>query len=450
MEVTDDPTSPAARVSRSRASLLSALDRLSTVRPRLLFLVALALHVWAVAVRRAPETYTENLRAGFTLAQKGYLGDPFVVPTGPTGHLSPAYPAVVAAAYAVTGDERGARTVLSLLCAAVASLAAALLVPLARALRLPPGSGALAALFWAVPVFAMLELSAEHETVFSTAVVLLALIAVAHRMAAPDLAARHGALLGTVTGVGAHFTPLVLPMMLFATVGGVLSRRPRRRVRPAFVVAFAAALIVVVTPYTVRNWRVMGTPFFIRDNLGLEIAVSNADDARVTSEANLDAGAAMETHPFISSAAAIRLRNEGEVAYNRRRLREGLAWIWSHPSHFLGMTSSRARLLLVPWSNRPYQREIVALISLGFLTGLVLLWRSGNRTAAAVLGGAVLGYDAIYVFVQHDMRYVYPMLRVESLVAATTVLTVAIRWGRGGLVSEPADAPEIAEQPIAV
>src|SRR5688500_14952813 len=264
MVVVNEPTSSSARASRWRDVLAAALDRLAALRPRLLFLVALALHVWALAVRDVPEVLTENLRAGFTLIEKGYLGDPFIEPTGPTGHLSPGYPAVVAAAYSVTGSRQGARVLLSLLCAVVASYATALLVPLARALRLPPGSGALSALAWAVPVFAMLELSAEHETVFSTAIVLLALVTVARRVMAPELHARDGVVLGAITGVGVHFTPLVLPMMLLATAGGVLARRPRPRMRASFVGAFAAALVLVVTPYTARNWSVMGAPFFIR------------------------------------------------------------------------------------------------------------------------------------------------------------------------------------------
>jgi hypothetical protein len=308
----------------------------------------------------------------------------------------------------------------------------------------------LAALFWSVPVFAMLELSAEHETVFSTAIVLFALVAVAHRVMSPELRGRDGAALGAITGIGGHVTPLVLPMMLLATIGGALARRPRLRVRRSFAPAFAALLLVVVAPYTARNWRVMGAPFFIRDNLGLEIAVSNADAARLTAESNLDAGAAMDTHPFVSPAAAVRVREEGEVKYNRRRLAEGLTWIRAHPTRFLVMTMQRGALLLVPWSRRPYQRAVVALISLGFVLGLFFLWRSGNGTAAAVLAGAVVGYDAIYLFVQHDLRYVYPMLRVESLAAAAMVVGIAARAAHDAGIAEPAEEPGVAGRPIAV
>lgn len=450
MKIVDDPTSPEARSPRTRWAARELLRRLEALRPWLLFVIALALHVGGIALRRSPEIRSENLHAGFTLAQKGFLGDPFIVPTGPTGHLAPVYPVVVAAAYAVTGSERKARMLLSLVCAVVASVAVALLVPLARALRLPPGSGALAALFWAVPLFTMLELSAEHETLFSTTMVMLVLTVIAHRLLAPELRARDGAMLGAVSGIGAHITPLALPMTLLAIAGGVLARRPRPRLRPSFAAAFVAALALVVTPYTIRNWRVMGAPFFIRDNFGLEIAVSNADNARITADANLDVGAAMDTHPTISTAAADQVRVEGEVAYNRRRLHEGLAWIRAHPSQFVSMVAKRGALLLVPWSRRPYQRVIVALISLGFLIGLVRLWRSDNRVAAGLLGGAVIGYDAIYLLVQHDIRYVYPMLRVESLVAAAMVVSVAARAAMGAEKADGAGESFVDDRRVVV
>jgi hypothetical protein len=37
----------------------------------------------------------------------------------------------------------------------------------------------------------------------------------------------------------------------------------------------------------------------------------------------------------------------------------------------------------------------------------------------AIVAGAIAGYEVIYLFVQHDVRYVYPMLWVQSLVAAS-------------------------------
>lgn len=395
------------------------LARLARLDWRLVFVASLALHLGALAVRRASFTRTENLAVGFTLAEKGYLGDPFLQPTGPTAHISPVYPVVVGAVQLVTRNETRTVTMLSLIGALVSACSAAMLIPLARRMHLPEGSGVLAALLWSVPLFAWIELGGEHETVFTTAAVLATLLVLFSLLDRPELSARQGGVLGGVTGAAAHFSPLLLPMVVVATTLGALARWRSLRVRPGFVVGFAAALLIVVAPYTIRNRLVMGSTFFIRDNLGLELAVSNADDAQSLAEANFIPGAAMDRHPFRSAEEDARLRAMGEVAYNRSRQREALAWIGSHPTEFMRLTAQRAGYLLFPFSRRPYQRAIAAVLTFGALVGLVLLWRSGQRVTVAIVAGAIAGYEVIYLFVQHDVRYVYPMLWVQSLVAAS-------------------------------
>ena len=289
----------------------------------------------------------------------------------------------------------------------------------------------LAALLWCVPFFTWIELGGEHETMFTTVAVLATLLVLVSLLDRPELSARQGGMLGVVTGAAAHFSPLVLPMVVAATTFGVLSRWRSLRVRPGFVVGFAAALLIVVAPYTIRNRLVMGSTFFIRDNLGLELAVSNADDAAATAEANAKPGAAMDRHPFITPDEAERMRAMGEVAYNKSRQREALAWIGSHPAAFIRLTGQRAGYLFFPFSRRPYQRAIAGLLTIGMLVGLVLLWRSGERTTVAIVVGAIAGYELIYLFVQHDVRYVYPMLWVESLVAAS------VPRGSSGVLRSP-------------
>src|SRR5688572_24107674 len=106
MRFTSGQRSPASEPDvRRRRAARALVRRLAGIRTRWIFAVALALHLAVLAVRDAPFTHTENLRAGITLATKGYLGDPFSAPTGPTGHLAPAYPALVGAMHRVTDEE---------------------------------------------------------------------------------------------------------------------------------------------------------------------------------------------------------------------------------------------------------------------------------------------------------------------------------------------------------
>ena len=118
----------------------------------------------ALAVRPTSFTRTENLRAGFTLAEKGYLGDPFIRPTGPTAHVSPVYPVLVGAVQSMTRNETRTVAMLSLIGALVSACSAVMLISLARRMRLPEGSGVLAALLWSVPLFAWIELGGLETT----------------------------------------------------------------------------------------------------------------------------------------------------------------------------------------------------------------------------------------------------------------------------------------------
>jgi hypothetical protein len=113
------------------------LARLARLDWRLVFVASLALHLGALAVRRTSFTRTENLATGFTLAEKGYLGDPFIRPTGPTAHVSPVYPVVVGAVQSMTRNETRTVTILSLIGALVSACSAVMLIPLARRMHLP-------------------------------------------------------------------------------------------------------------------------------------------------------------------------------------------------------------------------------------------------------------------------------------------------------------------------
>src|SRR5436305_13674215 len=97
MSVWDRPPARANRVARDLASSVGAvLARLDRVRARSVFALALVLHLGALAMRHTPPLLTENLRAGFSLAPKGYHGDPYSDNTGSTAHLTQVYPSAVA------------------------------------------------------------------------------------------------------------------------------------------------------------------------------------------------------------------------------------------------------------------------------------------------------------------------------------------------------------------
>jgi hypothetical protein len=61
------------------------------------------------------------------------------------------------------------------------------------------------------------------------------------------------------------------------------------------------------------------------------------------------------------------------------------------------------------------------------IAGAVLLWSSRYRFGIRCLSAAILGYLLIYLLIEHNMRYIYPALFLESLIAASFLLVLA-RW----------------------
>lgn len=281
----------------------------------------------------------------------------------------------------------------------------------------------MAAIFWYAPVMTYVELSGEHEAVFITTAVMLLIWAYADRVHRESWRALDGVLLGLLTGLGMYVSPVVLPMSLCAcAAAAAVARVSPQRLLP-FGLSMLAAIVVVVTPYTVRNVRVMHGRFLMRDNLGIEVDVSNNDHARAWVKDNEETGHGMDDHPFINTAEALRVREMGEVAYNAARLQHAKVWVFAHPARFARLVLQRAIYLVFPVSVRWYQRVLGAIVSILFMAGTATLSRAGASRSVALIAGAIAGYGMIYLLVQYDLRYAYPMIFAESLLAGATLAT---------------------------
>ena len=424
----DRPLFPA----RARTTLPSLRLRVSQIlagiRAWHVFVVALALRLPVIWLR-PPSVHPEPIKAGFTLAQRGYLGDPFAIPTGPTAHMSPAYPLVVAAVRSITPSDDACMHMLGIILAVVTSCNIAALLPVSRALKLPRESGTIAALMWLIPFFTWVELSAEHETLFSVAALLALVTLVARITASARPTIVTGAKLGLAAGIAAYVTPLVLPVTAFATIVGARLVRWKTQSLLAVLAGATLAFAAAILPYTLRNHHLFGAWFFMRDNFGLELAMSNGPNARAIMDENIEArtGGTFTHHPFISRAAAAEVRDLGEVEYDRRLGTAAVTWIRANPVAFLALVAERLGYMVVPRVKRWYQRVIAGAISLMAIAGAVLLWSSRYRFGIRCLSAAIVGYLLIYLLIEHNMRYIYPALFLESLIAASFLLVLA-RW----------------------
>jgi hypothetical protein len=142
---------------------------------------------------------------------------------------------------------------------------------------------------------------------------------------------------------------------------------------------------------------------FMRDNLGLELYVSNQDLAQPSYEVNQVM--LKEAHPSNSSDAAEKLRTMGEIAYNRELLDLTKTWIASHPAHFLRLVATRAFYFWMgPWEH-PEMLAVSGLLTLLGFAGLFAMGKNGGLESTALIATVWIAYPVMYYLVQYVNRY---------------------------------------------
>lgn len=395
-------------------------------------ILALAVVLLAVAVRLEALRHplppaplgTENERVAAALAAGQGWADAFARGTGPTAHTAPLYPLALCCIYKLCGDyetetgifvQRGFSI-------ALAVLALLLLPVVAGKLGLSRTAGWLAAFAGAwFPENVRVELTGRHENV-AAVVALLGLIwclaDLRQRGWAGGMAwVRTGVVLGLIALLAPNF--LLIPVLFFAAER-IRSRAERGRIFRCGVVV-AAISFVLVMPWMVRNYRVLGGFVPLRSNFGLELAVGNrpgADGHTYT--------AGIETmHPYLSADERTQLIEQGELAYMRGKQQQASRWIHDHPRQFLELTLRRARLFWVGTGENWLKIDIAGLqlslelyiaLAFTFVVELLRLLRK-DPPVARLLICVVLGAGLPYLMTHVERRYRLPLTGLYELLS---------------------------------
>lgn len=192
-------------------------------------------------------------------------------------------------------------------------------------------------------------------------------------------------------------------------------------------------LLLCVTPWSVRNYRVFGRFIFIRDNLPLELH-----------EANNNASSGLWTrseHPGNDPQAMRRFQELGEIGFMDEKKQELEDFIRENPRKFLLFTAERVWYF---WAAPP-QATIVAgydlwvarhvqflLAALFAFAGLVLMFIRKNRYRL-LLAPFLLIYPLPYYLVNPFPKYkapIEPMMLVLIVYVLWEAKGVPLRWGR--------------------
>jgi 4-amino-4-deoxy-L-arabinose transferase-like glycosyltransferase len=297
----------------------------------------------------------------------------------------PGYPTLIAAVYAVFGENLVA---LRLVEAVLGALAAVLIGTIGARLfgrRAGLVSGALAAFH---PVLAFLPSTQYSENTLVLVVALaLGTIIDAWRRGRTWRWLAGGALLGVAILVRPNAV-LVLPGL---ALGLALAMRRARRawLRPAL--ACAAALALTLSPWVIRNHQVHGRWYFLATGGGRQFWFGN--NPRATGDTRI----AIE--PDSATMAALHALPD-DSARERYLYGQGLAFVRAHPGRALGLYVRELGNLFAPYPDtvsqtyiNPWSRAAQGLMSaIVFAGALLALARFRHEPALWALAGGVASY----------------------------------------------------------
>jgi hypothetical protein len=413
-----------------------------------------------LARARAP-VHAELELSAIHLAQNGTLGNVYYEPTGPTAHVSPLYPLVLAGLYLVcTPGSLPALLVQSALAIAATAAGLALLPWLARRAGLSETAGWLAAYGLAVaPVNYYYESFGDWDQPFA-AVLLLGLVGCflslhATRWGRPRVVV----LAGVLWGAAGLLQPSLLPAWGLMVLAELAAQAGRRRRVVAGTAGMLAVGLVLLAPWVVRNYSALGGFVPFRSNFGLELAYGNYPGATGCSHVDWTAPNVARTlrHPHPNKAECDRLRALGELAYMRQRQEEAVAWIEANPGAFARLTLDRFRMFWFPdaemfgWYSPqgPSVATLLKVLAFGGIGALAL----GNvcrlawlrHRAAGLFAAALAGAPLAYLITHVELRYRLPVHALAALVAADGAVAL---WGwLRGRAASAAATPTPASSP---
>ena len=330
----------------------------------------------------------EPVSVAKSLATKGTFADPFSGPTGPTAHVAPLWPFMLAGLYRAAPDEQYFRFSALLLTMLLHVLNVLLLFLLSGKLFQNPMSqlGTLA-LALVVPLYQVIP--AEEAICVSTGLLAFWLLARRHK------AVMCGMFGGLLLLLNPSLLTILVPIAIYEWK------------RANSIALFLAVMFLVITPWEVRNYQVFHKLFFIRDNLGLELDAYNNDcEVSGTGECN--------PHPVLSAAERAKVAEMGEVPYNQMRLGHVAAWFKAHPGAALGLIARRIARFWFPISGSGPFGFGITLVTAVSAWGFWCMFRNRLKLLWPMLAILVL-YPPIYYLVRFDLRYRYSILWVSIL-----------------------------------
>jgi 4-amino-4-deoxy-L-arabinose transferase-like glycosyltransferase len=377
----------------------------------------------------------ENGRLARSIAEGRGLSSPLFGDTGLSAWMTPIYPYFVAGVFKLFGIYSTASAFVLLISQAVISALTCLpIYYFAKrlfGLRVAIWSGWAWAFF---PYGIYFPVERIWATWLSTLLMSLLLLIILYLEKSPNIWLWIG--YGLLWGFAALTEPVVMSAWPFMT-GWAAYRLYRQKSRWAMPLAASVlALVVIVTPWFIRNYRVFGRFVPFRDTLGLELHVGNN-------------GETFHWHPRMigpwhNDEEWKAFKELGELAYMEREKQRGFDFIRSHPGWFAVVTVRRFAYVwtgfwsfdkryLADESLDPPNVVFCTALTVLMLVGLRRLWRE-NRELALFFALLLFFFPSVF-YVTHTEVYV--RRQIDPLILGLAVYALV---GRASRSAEPVAA----------
>jgi len=388
--------------------------------PRRSFLIifVLAFSVRGFFLSKAPERYVrphdnwEMEAVAMALAERGEFADPYALPTGPTAHLPPIMPGILAAIWRLFGMDLTAGYAAWLFRIATYAAMFAMIPWLAGRLGIPRQAGVLAGLAGAL----MAEWPGHGEALTAIAMGLLA-VAFLKRWTSNPGSPRKSLLLGVAAGIAFHIQPALLTVVLGFMAFELWWSRDRRKW--VFSALMASGIILACVPWGVRNYNTLEAVFFIRSNFGLEMRMGHHEGA-AAAMAVMDAREE-HRHPRTHRGEAQRVQEMGEVAYMRAAGREAFEWMRANPFESLRLIALRFVHFWFGPLHRPAVLMAVTALTLLAVLGAWLVWPTLSVPQRAAVLIPLATYPLVYYVVTYMWRYRTPINWIVLMLAGAAI-----------------------------
>lgn len=349
-----------------------------------------------------------------SLVETGRFADPYMIPTGPTAHLPPIPPAILAFIYYWFGHTNLAGYIFMGFTMVTSAVMYALLPWIADKLGVGKRAGFIGGLLGAF----MVELEwPTHGEGLAAILLGLMLVAFLRRWSKGKQPLRVAFVLGVGIGISFHVQPALLPVFLGCLAFEIMSYQAKRKF--AITGMLALGVVLACVPWAWRNYTAFHDFFFIRDNLGLELRMGNHEGAAATIQM-MDAQGQTLQHPRLILAEASKLKELGEIEYMRQALTDALTWIRETPLEFLRLSFMR----LIHFWLGPFlhlRDGLIAAISLLAILGARRVFPVLSLPQKWLMIIPLVTYPLIYYLVPYMPRYRVPIDWILILLAGAEI-----------------------------